>query len=150
MRTQIDLAWYYQQAHADCGVASSWGPMSDLALSGPSTTSQPEDRMTDRALRAAGRHRRIRNKLARLTQRHQQIIAILYGYHRLNPETLPLGPLAQYTLAARDAYEATTKEASIETWLTAAVRRSDPVIAQIQQQVITLTNEAHAAYEQDR
>ncbi len=127
------------------GIASSWGPMSDLALSGPSTTSQPEDRMTDRALRAAGRHRRIRNKLAKLTPRHQQIIAILYGYSR---DLDGLSPLAPYTIAARDAYDAEGPDLSIVTWLVAARRRNEPFLQEVQLQVTTLTEECHRAYDQ--
>lgn len=146
-----ELTWYWQDAAAEMGISSTWGPMVSAAQGGFGGVRQDHDsRMTDARMRATARHREIRKRLDAIAPEHVTTLWYVYGGSVAPPQTVAhLGQLA--TLAAhmpvtREAYEADQRKAkapklSIKAWLALSCSSQHPALANI----ITQTIEAFMA-----
>lgn len=149
-----ELTWYWQDAAAEMGISSTWGPMVSAAQGGFGGVRQDHDsRMTDARMRATARHREIRKRLDAIAPEHVTTLWYVYGGSVAPPQTVAhlgqLATLAAHMPATREAYDTdrkrqTTKTApklTIKAWLALSCSSQHPALANI----ITQTIEAFMA-----
>lgn len=124
-----ELTWFFQRSASEMGMGSSWESLSYLARSGCAhSAASPEDRMTERRVEAARRHRRIYSALMQCPLMAQAVLELHYDERRLPPELVrhlsaPVALVATRSPVCRDAFKAAAgkaraREDSLLAWLT--------------------------------
>ena len=84
------LRWHFTSSASDSGYRSSFGPMTDMALSGPPTGGgarrAPDAHVNDRWSKVMNAHRRIHEALKQLTPEHRDALTYAYGEERFPME----------------------------------------------------------------
>jgi len=156
-----ELTWYFQRSASEMGMGSSWESLSYLARSGCAHSSaSPEERMTERRVEAARRHRWVHVPLLQIPVSLQLVLELHYDERKLPPQlSLPSSialvstrsPLCR-TSYREAAAKARAHEDSILTWLTALCIRAHhheadaALLANIQLEAEVLSTSAHRAF----
>ncbi len=152
------LLWFYQHADAAMGIGSNLGPMVAAAVGGWGGSRAPDARMTDARLDAAGRARKVREQLLRLSPEHRLTLWLVYAHHPKVPAQVArhFGMLSMLVLAterARTSYErdaAASKRAKPMTpaeWLLGVCSRGKSgEVDVLEQQAAELLDDALTAW----
>lgn len=133
-----ELTWYWQDAAAEMGISSIWGPMVSAAQGGFGGVRQDHDsRMTDARMRATARHREIRKRLDAIAPEHVTTLWYVYGGSVAPPQTVAhlgqLATLAAHMPATREAYDADRKrqapKLTIKAWLALSCSSQHPALS---------------------
>jgi hypothetical protein len=156
-----ELTWYFQRSASEMGMGSSWESLSYLARSGCAHSSaSPEERMTERRVEAARRHRWVHVPLLQIPVSLQLVLELHYDERKLPPQLSLSSSIALVSTRSplcRASYrEAAAKarahEDSILTWLTGlCIRAKDhaadsTLLADIQLESEMLSGAAHRAF----
>ena len=140
-----ELTWYWQDAAAEMGISSTWGPMVSAAQGGFGGVRQDHDsRMTDARMRATAKHREIRKRLDAIAPEHVTTLWYVYGGSVAPPQTVAhlgqLATLAAHMPATREAYDADRKrqtsrtaapKLTVKAWLALSCSSQHPALASI-------------------
>lgn len=85
-----EISWYFLRSASEVGLASNFGPLSDLAMSGIPQGSGPKnaDNISDRRIAAAERQTRIRRNLLAMRQDRADVLAAAFEPRLWEPQVI--------------------------------------------------------------